>query len=142
EQLGHASISGLFDRAPDELHGADKRVFPSRTTKTDNFQRLLHSFADSLRQGSQLNQYVAAPKLPMIERLAPPRDVRLGACFQYASVQPARRNGASDGREPEEPQLRQGPTAHENRGPGAPGWIHRGIGHGNADEMDKRQRQS
>src|SRR5215470_2009031 len=57
-------------------------------------------------------------------------------CFQGASVEPARGNGTSDRREPKEPQLSQCPTANENGRPRASGWIQRGVGHGNTDEME------
>src|SRR5208283_3791634 len=37
----------------------------------------------------------------------------------------------------EEPKLRERPAAHEERGTGAPSWVHRGAGDGDADEVNE-----
>ena len=51
-------------------------------------------------------------------------------------------SGADERRDPEEPELSDGPAAHDQRGPGASGRIDRGVRDRNADEMDQRQPES
>ena len=48
---------------------------------------------------------------------------------------------ADDGRQPEQPQLLQGPAARDQGGTGAACRIDRGVGHRDRDQVDQRQRQ-
>src|SRR5262249_55649236 len=57
------------------------------------------------------------------------------------AVQDTAGSAAENWRHPEQPQLRQRPTADKERGPRAARGIYRRIGDGNADQMDQRQRQ-
>ena len=85
---------------------------------------------------------------------APARNSR--RCRPYAGVLPsttpagsslepaidhAAQRAADQRRDPEQPELRQRPAADEQRRPGAARRVDRGVGDGNADQVDHHQRQ-
>ena len=49
---------------------------------------------------------------------------------------------ADDRRDPEEPQLPDGPAAREERDARAAGRVHRGVRDGNADEVNERESEA
>jgi hypothetical protein len=68
-----------------------------------------------------------------------------GGPFGLSGQQPVGEAGercADDRRYPEQPELCQGPTAHEQRGTGAAGGVHRRVRDGDADQVNQRKREA
>src|SRR5690606_6714150 len=55
------------------------------------------------------------------------------------TVEKPARDTADQRRDPEQPQLGQGPAARKQGGPRAARRVHGGVRHRNADEMDQRE---
>src|SRR5262249_16475300 len=54
-------------------------------------------------------------------------------------IDPAAQKPAHERRDPEQPELLERPASHEEGRPRAARRVHRGIGDGDADEMDERK---
>ena len=57
-------------------------------------------------------------------------------------IDDAREDGADDRRDPEQPELREGPAADEERRAGAAGRVDREVGDRDADQVDQRQAEA
>jgi len=60
----------------------------------------------------------------------------------HDAIRDARQRSADDRCHPEHPELSDGPTADEKSGTGASRRIHRGVGHGNADQVDESKAET
>lgn len=57
--------------------------------------------------------------------------------LQQVTLHPAGQQSAHDGSQPEQPELGHRIAAHPYGHAGAAGRIHRGVGHGDADQVDQ-----
>ena len=133
----------------DELLTALKGLQSALEAKSREFDDIIKSGRTHLqdavpvRMGQEFGAYAKAVEREA-ERIARSAEGmrRLGIGGTADLVRERTKHATNDGRHPEEPKLRQCPTAHVKRNPRTAGRIHRGIGDGNADEVNERQAET